>query len=92
MIEGMPAETDRNTLRRLERLPMTWVQMRLLVMGGLGYTFDAMDLGIVAPIIIGYAFAGIGFGGIFFITTAVLLAGALAVGILGIRTSGKTLE
>ncbi len=48
--------------------------------------------GIAAPIIIGYAFASIGFGGVFVITTAVLLAGALAVGILGIRTSGKMLE
>ncbi len=51
MIEVTLAETDRNILRRLERLPMTWVQMRLLVMGGLGYTFDAMDLGIVAFIL-----------------------------------------
>jgi putative MFS transporter len=51
MTEGMLAETDRNTLRRLERLPMTRVQMRLLVMGGLGYTFDAMDLGIMAFIL-----------------------------------------
>src|SRR5579863_2368178 len=31
------AEID--TLRRLERLPISWVQGRLLLMGGLGYTF-----------------------------------------------------
>jgi len=48
--------------------------------------------GIAAPLIIGFAFARIGFGGIFVITTAVLLIGALVVGILGIRTTGKTLE
>ena len=37
------AVSDLDLLRRLERLPMTWVQGRLLMMGGLGYTFDAMD-------------------------------------------------
>ena len=42
-------ETD--TLRRLERLPMTWVQGKLLLMGGLGYTFDAMDSAIMAFIL-----------------------------------------
>ena len=42
---------DLNTLRRLERLPMTWVQGRLLVLGGLGYTFDAMDASVVAFIL-----------------------------------------
>ena len=40
--------TDMDTLRRLERLPMTWVQGRLLMMGGLGYTFDAMDSAVIA--------------------------------------------
>ena len=37
------AGSDLDLLRRIERLPMTWVQGRLLLMGGLGYTFDAMD-------------------------------------------------
>ena len=40
--------SEMNLLRRLERLPMSWVQGRLLVMGGLGYTFDAMDGAMVA--------------------------------------------
>jgi MFS transporter, putative metabolite:H+ symporter len=48
--------------------------------------------GILAPIIIGSTFARIGFGGVFTITTAVLLLGAAVVGAIGINTSGKTLE
>lgn len=35
-------------LDRLERLPMSRVQTRLLFMGGLGYTFDAMDGAVIA--------------------------------------------
>jgi MFS transporter, putative metabolite:H+ symporter len=48
--------------------------------------------GIAAPIIIGFAFSRIGFGGVFAMITAVLFAGALTVGLLGISTTGKTLE
>jgi len=48
--------------------------------------------GLSAPIVIGYTFARIGFGGVFVITTIVLVAGALAVAALGIGTAGKTLE
>jgi MFS transporter, putative metabolite:H+ symporter len=48
--------------------------------------------GILAPIIIGSTFARIGFGGVFTITTAVLLFGAAVVGAVGINTTGKTLE
>lgn len=48
--------------------------------------------GLSAPIIIGLTFARIGFGGVFTITTAVLLLGALAVALLGINTAGKSLE
>jgi putative MFS transporter len=48
--------------------------------------------GIAAPLIIGYAYGAIGFAGVFVMTTAVLLAGALAVALLGISTTGKTLE
>jgi len=48
--------------------------------------------GILAPIIIGVTFTTIGFAGVFSITTGVLIAGALVVGIMGIRTTGKTLE
>jgi len=42
------SENDLNTLKRLERLPFGKPQMHLLFMGGLGYTFDGMDAGIVA--------------------------------------------
>jgi MFS transporter, putative metabolite:H+ symporter len=48
--------------------------------------------GILAPIIIGITYAEIGFTGVFSTTTAVLLAGAFVVGVLGVSTSGKTLE
>ena len=48
--------------------------------------------GIAAPIVIGLAFARIGFGGVFAITTGVLLVGAIVIGFFGISTSGKTLE
>jgi MFS transporter, putative metabolite:H+ symporter len=48
--------------------------------------------GILAPIIIGSTFTRIGFGGVFTITTAVLLFGAAVVGAVGISTTGKTLE
>jgi putative MFS transporter len=48
--------------------------------------------GLSAPIVIGHAFASIGFGGVFAITTVVLVAGAAAVAVFGIRTAGKSLE
>ena len=48
--------------------------------------------GLSAPIVIGYTYPRIGFGGVFFITTIVLVVGALAVGLLGIGTAGKSLE
>lgn len=48
--------------------------------------------GLSAPIVIGYAHPRIGFGGVFLVTTVVLAAGAVAVGVLGIATAGKSLE
>ncbi|RPJ80613.1 MAG: MFS transporter, partial [Acidobacteria bacterium] len=48
--------------------------------------------GIAAPIVIGFAYARIGFAGVFVMTTAVLLSGALAVAVFGISTKGRTLE
>src|SRR5262249_1724525 len=42
---------EMDTLRRLERLPMSWVQGRLLLMGGLGYTFDAASSAVLAFIL-----------------------------------------
>ncbi len=48
--------------------------------------------GLSAPIVIGCTFPRIGFGGVFLITTIVLVIGALVVGLLGIGTAGKSLE
>ena len=48
--------------------------------------------GLCAPLIIGFTYAQIGFVGVFTITTIVLIAGALAVAILGMSTTGKSLE
>lgn len=48
--------------------------------------------GLSAPIVIGYTYNQIGFAGVFTITTIVLVAGALAVALVGIATAGKSLE
>jgi putative MFS transporter len=48
--------------------------------------------GLAAPLIIGFTYAQIGFNGVFTITTIVLVLGALAVAILGMNTTGKSLE
>jgi putative MFS transporter len=48
--------------------------------------------GLSAPIVIGATFARIGFGGVFLITTVVLILGAFSVALLGIGTAGKSLE
>ena len=47
---------------------------------------------IISPIAVGYIFPIAGFAGVFGLTTAVLLLGALAVLILGIPTRGLSLE
>ena len=36
-----------NTAERLERLPLSWVHRKLLVIHGFGWLFDAMDVGII---------------------------------------------
>ena len=48
--------------------------------------------GLAAPLIIGFTYAQIGFIGVFTITTIVLVTGALSVAILGMSTTGKSLE
>jgi putative MFS transporter len=48
--------------------------------------------GLSAPIVVGYAYPRLGFGGVFVTTTVVLVTGALAVAVLGIATAGKSLE
>lgn len=45
------SEADLDTLRRIERVPFGRFQWRLLWMGGLGYTFDAMDGALMAAIL-----------------------------------------
>jgi len=50
MVPGF-TEGDLNTLKRLERLPFGKPHMRLLFMGGLGYTFDGMDAALIAFIL-----------------------------------------
>lgn len=47
---------------------------------------------ISAPIIVGFVFPRVGFAGVFGMTTAVLLTGALSVIVLGVHTRGKSLE
>ena len=47
---------------------------------------------IASPIIVGYIYPLYGFAGVFGITTVVLLGGAFSVLILGIATSGRSLE
>ena len=42
------SEADLDILRRIERVPFGRFQWRLLWMGGLGYTFDAMDGALMA--------------------------------------------
>jgi len=48
--------------------------------------------GLSAPIVVGYAYPRIGFGGVFAVITVVLVVGALGVAVLGIGTAGKSLE
>ncbi|GAA5175991.1 MFS transporter [Pseudonocardia eucalypti] len=48
--------------------------------------------GICSPIIIGSAYAQLGFSGVFTLTCAVLAVGILAVAVLGVTTKGRTLE
>jgi putative MFS transporter len=43
-----PTEQELSIVRRLERLPMTWAQRKLLFMAGMGLTFEAEDLAIIA--------------------------------------------
>ncbi|HEX3482203.1 MAG TPA: MFS transporter [Kofleriaceae bacterium] len=45
------SEADLDILRRIERLPFGRFQWRLLWMGGLGYTFDALDGALIGFIL-----------------------------------------
>jgi putative MFS transporter len=48
--------------------------------------------GIIAPIVIGFSYAGVGFGGVFTMLLILLLLGAGVVAVFGQRTTGRTLE
>jgi putative MFS transporter len=47
---------------------------------------------VSAPILVGYVYPQFGFGGVFGMTTLVLLAGAIVVVLFGIQTKGRSLE
>jgi putative MFS transporter len=47
---------------------------------------------IAAPILVGYVYPILGFGGVFGATTFVLVIGALAVVLMGVPTRGRSLE
>ncbi|WP_407941407.1 hypothetical protein [Nonomuraea cypriaca] len=47
---------------------------------------------ILAPTIIGLSAAGLGFAGVFGLTTAVLAAGVICVVVFGLATAGRSLE
>lgn len=47
---------------------------------------------IAAPILVGYVYPILGFGGVFGATTFVLVIGALAVVVMGVPTRGRSLE
>jgi putative MFS transporter len=44
-------QAELNVLKRIERLPFSRFHWKLLLMGGLGYTFDAMDGAMIAFIL-----------------------------------------
>lgn len=48
--------------------------------------------GITAPILVGFIYPKLGFGGVFGMTTAVLLLGSAAVMVMGVPTRGRSLE
>jgi len=47
---------------------------------------------IASPMLVGWLYPIFGFGGVFAMTTGMLLMGALAVLLFGVRTQGRTLE
>ena len=76
-------------LERLERLPKTKVQRKILTQGGLGYLFDAMDTGSVAfilPVVTGLWALTSGQTGVLGSALYIgYMAGALSAGVLGDR-------
>jgi putative MFS transporter len=48
--------------------------------------------GIIAPIVIGFSYSGVGFGGVFTMLLVLLVLGAAVVAVFGRRTTGRSLE
>ncbi|GAB2971104.1 MFS transporter [Amycolatopsis acidiphila] len=48
--------------------------------------------GIIAPIIIGFSYSGVGFGGVFTMLLILLVLGAAVIAVFGQRTTGRSLE
>ncbi|WP_239153986.1 MFS transporter [Amycolatopsis sp. FDAARGOS 1241] len=48
--------------------------------------------GIIAPIVIGFSYSTVGFGGVFTMLLVLLLIGAAVVAVFGQRTTGRSLE
>ena len=44
-----------NISERLERLPLSWVHYKLLIIHGFGWLFDAMDVGIITFVLVALA-------------------------------------
>ncbi|TDD26819.1 MFS transporter [Kribbella turkmenica] len=82
-----------NHIARLERLPMGRPHRKLLVIGGLGYTFDAADAAVIAFILpVVSKQWGLNSGEVSLLASSLLvgyLFGALAAGVLGDRFGRK---
>ncbi|MGW4526815.1 MFS transporter [Amycolatopsis sp. NPDC004378] len=80
-------------LARLDRLPLSRPHYKLLLIGGLGYTFDGMDSAVVAFLLPSAKAAwGLGNGQLGLIGSATpfgFLFGAIAAGLLGDRIGRK---
>jgi putative MFS transporter len=80
-------EGDLDTLQRLERLPFSRPQMRLLFLGGLGYAFDGMDGSMIAfllvPVMRLWGLSNNQVGALGSSVMAGYLVGAFAAGSLG---------
>ncbi|MFJ3671421.1 MFS transporter [Streptomyces sp. NPDC090106] len=100
-----PPTTDRTTAAareraarltaRIDRLPMTWVQGRILTQGGISTTLDGLDLGIMSfllPLITAaFALTGAQQGLVASATLAGAFAGDLSLAVLGNRIGRKPL-
>ncbi|MET8247801.1 MFS transporter [Streptomyces sp. NPDC005202] len=82
-----------NHIARLERLPLSRIHRRLLIIGGLGYTFDGADAAIIAFIlpVVAQQWA-LSAGQISLLASALLIGflfGALTAGTLGDKLGRK---